>query len=326
MNSHSLGTNGWWPPDEAAAQEYLGYAEEFDRSTCLEHYDRVVDSCRAACLGNDAGRRVAEFLRDRIANKTPSSLIRLGDADGNLLFTALGIYPELAAYNLAKISRIYFGSNSLMADHRCAFLDIVTEAIASADLVGGPERGTIDKSFDTPHPDLDVRGMCGMRGVYNYLAIETDLDTLSDLLWASTWFSRALMPHYFGLLEGQPYVGLITCYATLGDALREHSAIERTETILVPMQASIAKLHTDIRHYPDAYAEAVRRIQPPYQGAVYLVAAGILSKSYCALIKERGGIAVDVGSVADVWMGRRSRPDVHQEFVDRWKIASESAA
>ncbi len=39
------------------------------------------------------------------------------------------------------------------------------------------------------------------------------------------------------------------------------------------------------------------------------------------MIKARGGIAIDVGSIADVWMGITSRPGITADFVERWKIA-----
>jgi hypothetical protein len=322
VNSYDLAANTWWPPGQAAADDYIDYAKEFDRATCLAHYDAVTAAARAVHLGNDAGRPIAEFLRERIEQKAPTSLIRLGDADGNVLFSGLGIYPELTDYNLQKISRIYFGSNKVMVEHRQFFFDIVMEGIDHADLVGGPERGTIARSFETPYPDLDVRGMCGMRGVYDYLATASDLTQLSAKIWASTWFSRALLPHYFDLVRGLPFLGFVSCYPELEELFRTRADVQATSTVAVPMQASIAKVHRDIRHYPDAYPGIVDQLRPPFQGAVYIVAAGILSKSYCTVIKQRGGIAIDVGSVADVWMGSRTRPDMPADFVDKWRITA----
>jgi hypothetical protein len=320
MNSHDLAANTWWPPDQPAADDYIGYAREYNREACLGHFDAVAGAACALHVGDQAGRPIAHFIRDRIERHVPTSLIRLGDADGNVLFTGLDVYPELARYNLRKISRIYFGSNELMVEHAEFFFDTVVEGIRNADLVGGPERGTIDRSFDTPYPDLDVRGMCGMRGVYNYLATATDLGQLAGKIWASTWFSRALLPHYFNLVRNLPFLGFVTCYPELEEVFRDRAGVETTTTIAVPMQASIAKVHRDIGHYPEAYPHILEQLRPPYEGAVYIVAAGILSKAYCSTIKARGGIAIDVGSVADVWMGARTRPDMPADFADKWRI------
>jgi len=320
VNSHDLAANTWWPPAQPAADEYLEYARQYDRRTCLAHYDEVTGAAGALYVGNPAGGQVGRFLRDRIERRVPTSLIRLGDGDGNVLFRGLGVYSELTLYNLQKISRIYFGSNDVMVDHADFFFDIVVDSIRNGDLVGGPERGTIDRSFDTPYADLDVRGMCGMRGVYNYLATATDLGQLAETIWASTWFSRALLPHYFDILRGLPFLGFVTCYPELEALFRDRTGVETTTTVSVPMQASIAKVNRDIRHYPEAYPQILDQLRPPHQGAVYIVAAGILSKAYCTTIKARGGIAIDVGSVADVWMGARTRPDMPADFVDKWRI------
>lgn len=325
MNSYNLGANSWWPPPQAAAEEYVKYSEEYDKERSLREVDSVINGAGQAFLGADSGASIAKFMRHRIEHKIPTSLIRLGDADGNVLFSAMKVYPQLTEYNLRKISRIYFGTDSLMPDHREFFCDIVTEAVREADLIGGPERGTVEKSFNTPLPDLDVRGMCGMRGVYNYLAAPEWLEVLKSKAWGSTWFSRSLLPHYFSLTGAQEYVGFITCYPELAGAFQEKARIGRTETILVPMQASIAKSNKDIRHYPEAYPKIMEQIRPPYQGAIYIVAAGILSKSYCTLIKQRGGIAIDVGSTADIWMGNKSRPGMEQSMLARWGLFGASA-
>ena len=45
-----------------------------------------------------------------------------------------------------------------------------------------------------------------------------------------------------------------------------------------------------------------------YQGEVFLVGAGFLGKIYCQTIKNLGGIALDIGSAADYWMGYQTRP------------------
>jgi hypothetical protein len=46
-------------------------------------------------------------------------------------------------------------------------------------------------------------------------------------------------------------------------------------------------------------------------GDLFLVGAGILGKHYCNLIKTRGGVALDIGSVFDSWAGR-GRPEAVQ--------------
>jgi len=45
----------------------------------------------------------------------------------------------------------------------------------------------------------------------------------------------------------------------------------------------------------------------PRPGAVFLVAGGLLGKLYCARVRQLGGIALDIGAIADAWMGYNTR-------------------
>jgi len=51
----------------------------------------------------------------------------------------------------------------------------------------------------------------------------------------------------------------------------------------------------------------VRALERVTLGRVYLVGAGILGKMYCDVIKQRGGVAIDIGAVIDGW-ARRGLP------------------
>ena len=326
-NSIGLGTDNWWPPDEQAAVEFQQYSAEFDLSRCRRDYVAVTKAASKLVRPPSDGQMLADDLRLRIEGGIPTSYIRLGDADGNVLLTGMEKFGALQQYCCSKISKIYFGNEELMWQKRDFFRSIVLEAIESADAVGAPDWGVIKRSFSTPAASIDVRGMCGMRGVYNFLSTPLQRERLHKLTWASTWYSRSLLPFYFSLLDRQPYLGFVTCYEDLASRMARRCSIGRTETFLVPMQASIAfqtkrspHMAKDIGHYPVVYERILDSLDPPHKGAVYLVAAGILSKAYCSRIKERGGIALDVGSVADVWMNIRSRPAMSPDFVDRWAI------
>ena len=62
-----------------------------------------------------------------------------------------------------------------------------------------------------------------------------------------------------------------------------------------------------IPHFPNRFEDIQSKIEVAYLGEVFLVAAGFLGKFYCQTIKERGGIALDIGSAADYWLGYQTR-------------------
>jgi hypothetical protein len=143
---------------------------------------------------------------------------------------------------------------------------------------------------------------------------------ISRSIWTSTWISRALLPYFPILFSNRDFVGLITCYEELGGKIKSAHGVKEIGAYIVPMQASIAKKNSDIGHYPEVFRKTIDSVSVPFPGALFIVAAGILSKPYCRRIKDLGGVAIDVGSSADVWMGVRSRPGMTSELVERWQL------
>jgi hypothetical protein len=238
-----------------------------------------------------------------------------------LMFAALGQYPNLSAYCCKKISRILFGAEAVVLDNLHVFVRDIMLSLKTADVIGAPERATIARSFETQLDVLDVRGMVGMRGVYNYLSAQQNIaDIISNSLWTSTWISRSLLPYLPALLQNREFVGVVSCYDSLSQKMKHSFGIKKTGDYIVPMQASIAKKNGNIGHYPDVFNKIMGSIEVPFPGAIFIVAAGILSKAYCSKIKSLGGVAIDIGSSADVWMGVRSRPGMTAELVDRWQL------
>jgi len=139
--------------------------------------------------------------------------------------------------------------------------------------------------------------------------------------WASTWYSRDLLPHYKDIFHRRPFIGVISCYEKLAPTLANEWNISDTAAYLVPMQASVRRdIKNAIDHYPGVFGRIMQGLSVPFAGAPFVVAAGILGKLYCQRIKALGGFAIDVGSVADVWMGSSTRPGLDSDFVNKWRL------
>lgn len=58
-------------------------------------------------------------------------------------------------------------------------------------------------------------------------------------------------------------------------------------------------------HYPRVFVRILESIENCIgPGQLVLVSAGILGKIYCDAIRQRGGVAVDIGSVIDISSGK----------------------
>ena len=118
-------------------------------------------------------------------------------------------------------------------------------------------------------------------------------------------------PFYAGLLGGLDFLGVISPHPELAGLLGARLGIARTLSHVIPGETRLVSLHGRRRpqesHFPERYEQLMREIAVPHRGAVFLVAGGLLGKIYCDRIKQLGGIALDVGSVVDAWMGYNTR-------------------
>jgi hypothetical protein len=118
-------------------------------------------------------------------------------------------------------------------------------------------------------------------------------------------------PFLGDILVGLDFLGVISPHPGLAWRLARLHGIPEFAEYLIPGESRLPegqRRREGAPHFPDVYHDLCRRITVPWPGSVFLVAGGLLAKIYCARIRERGGIAIDVGSVVDGWMGLNTRP------------------
>ena len=77
---------------------------------------------------------------------------------------------------------------------------------------------------------------------------------------------------------------------------------------------------SDTGHWPQRYHELLEELREIEPGRLWFVAAGMVGKPYCEAIREAGGIAVDIGHAADIWVGMRTRSYDQAEALATWSI------
>ena len=243
-------------------------------------------------------RRLTAFqvflhLRDRMRSQTPTSVIRLGDGEGALLG-----YPTLT--NRQDVDRsllIWLRTKAVPEEDVLALVGALKHAVYNADIVGLPRQKQIQQE-----------------GFYLWRAVQESVDTLG-LLSPSTQETHTalhrLLQHallYRPLLQDSPFLGIISC-RPIGEALQALFNIGEVQWHGVRGELD-ATGPIETAHYPDGFNEMRRNLTVPFPGALFLVGAGAFGKVYCQWIKERGGIALDIGSIFDAWanIGRVGEP------------------
>lgn len=257
---------------------------------------------------SDDAIKLVEVLRNAIAKKAPFSMVRFGDGEGRILgypnvFDVNEIKTEVLRYQFGKsvfdsIKEQYSGNH---VDN--AILDLkymLIDSMCSADVVGLPSW----LHFRNELTEKNYNGVLGQAAALVSFSEVTSLDSVK--VFDHFIFRRVHQDRLFGeVLKELEFIGLVS-HSDITGKLKEKFLIKNAIHHSIPGHQSFMK--TGGNHFPCEYEKIIRSIQVPYAGAVFLVAAGYLGKVYCTAIKQKGGIAIDIGSIFDGWtgLGRKS--------------------
>jgi len=297
-----LGMPHWWHVSTRAAQVRLSRfypaAPLIAQTRAREASDRWI--------GVD---RLSACLKDRIDAGAPFSWIRLGDGEARFLLhlhselrTAL---PDREAQAMAgQIWYAWFGQDidEVPPENMNMLGARLDHAIRNADLLGVTSADRL--AGDTAH-----YGFCA--------ALETYLTALpgdrSDTMFADALAPIALNeqdPFLGSLLRGLDFVGVISPHPDLAGRLQRQLNIDAVASYDLPGESRLARASEALNrgtHFPAVYDHLLATLTIPRPGAVFLVAGGLLGKIYCDQIRALGGIALDIGALADAWTGHNSR-------------------
>jgi hypothetical protein len=117
-------------------------------------------------------------------------------------------------------------------------------------------------------------------------------------------------PFFERIISVASRLSVVSPHRDLGAILGNRFKINEVCAYIVPGERRLPDelIWSAKAHYPEVYNELCRDLHVREPGELFLVAAGLLGKIYCEVIRSRGGIAVDIGSLADGWMGFNTRP------------------
>lgn len=266
---------------------------------------------------------LVQRIRAVIEAGQPASCLRLGDGEGNFLGACDGEFRNLQRLSAQKAAEMHLGhwlpGSALETLSRATY-----EAVQNADVIGVPCGGRIQRLYRNLQnrkrgSKFDIRGACGTINALRY-AHKALSSATPDRVITNCWFHRDLLPFYKELLRGSSKLGLIGCYPELSDRLRAAFGTESVTFFPIPNQVSNTGKRPSPAHYPDVFETVMRSLANMEKGQLVLVAAGVLGKIYCNRVKECGGIALDIGSVADVWMGQRARRHHDAAYLEKWAL------
>jgi GT-D fold-like domain len=252
-------------------------------------------------------------IHAHLARDMPFSLVRVGDGESN----CFSYEPHLSGFaeaDAADRERMWWGL-TLQAGDRTRLSRHVCEAIWNADCVGIPNLARILRDVKLAGDDAleDGRTGRGLRAVlHTFEHIERFKPPQARLPHFSSCHIHqdiARWDLYPRLFDCGREVVLISCHAGLADVLQQKFAVRVAGHVVVPPRyASLAKFgRKAAQSLPETIEDAIGRLGDLPRHRLVIVGAGYLGKWLVDVAKARGGVALDLGSIVDYWLGINTR-------------------
>ena len=298
-------------PDHGVLSDFVDYVAEFPRERSLYLCRKLELSTRF--IGT---KEIARRATEALDSDRGFSFIRVGDGEGAFAWLSDADesgYANLYAHNREDRARVWFdGQIELEASGFLGLALTLRETIARADILGIPYSTWVSHEYK-------IGSMTGLSALTNMLRLchEPDVSVGHALSRQDAHFALDQDGHLKQLLIGTGTVGLIGCHPELPAFMRKVFGVTDIEFHKIPGERIFVEkigaeaaegVHFPVRFYEIMAALTDRNLA----GRLYLVAGGILGKFYCDKIKRQGGVALDIGSVVDRWIGVATRPGFQQ--------------
>ena len=259
---------------------------------------------------------VALKIIEHIKKKIPLSLIRLGDGEGN--FLEYEEWQEFQEADRQAIQKVWWGNTKINHDEWQKIQDDYLLAIQNTDILGipGPHKfcRACQYQAEVKYQNKSFRGIVAI--IDNLLRAKDELtqNQKSELTLTSCHIHSQL--EIWGLwpliLHQIHDCSVISCHEQISQFLLEKYGVRVSKLYKIPSEYKFSDLfdyqdQQEKPHYPDCFQKICSEITVNYPGEVFLVAAGFLGKIYCNIIKKKGGIALDIGSIVDYWLDYKTR-------------------
>lgn len=286
-------------------------------------------SCRSFGLVGDyldehTTHELIERVHGAIVKRQAFSAIRLGDGEGRVLgypdvFSDLEVLSQVLYYHFGPESMHRLKHAAPASWIKDAMLDLrrlLLKSIRQADVVGLP----ISEYFDG-HEHSVTHGLLGFACATNVGLAEVRYREKRDIVGADVFQALASRGQLYrsaaALARRVHVVGPWDIRDQLSSALN----VEGVNWIQVPGHYTW-RGERGLGQYPELYKYVASHLQHmgDVGGELFFVGAGLLGKYYCTLIKENGGVALDIGSVIDSWAKRGLPYAVENETISLKKL------
>ncbi len=258
---------------------------------------------------------VVAWLTQRVQNGQPTALVRLGDGEGHFLSFDAALRTGLA-HDRKEMMHLWW--NREWPDETTARRIIAQfrRAVAAADILGVLPDSRVVRIYQSPgRVAVSNRGVIrALSHVAGHVIAPGNSQKARPRLWitsAQVQRDLANWGMWEQLLQTVPgqQVSWIAPH-DLAPLLRSRFGLSTRRGVMIPGEARYASMFDPNTAQSGTLLDRHETVRAELQaspGEVWLVAAGFLGKIYIHTLRRQGGIALDIGSLADDWMGYATR-------------------
>ncbi|HVV64363.1 MAG TPA: tetratricopeptide repeat protein, partial [Rhizomicrobium sp.] len=293
------------PTDATVRGLFAFAASALERAKC-ERRLLDTDVSEAQC------RAFVEEAKARLKAGAPWSFIRVNDGEAN----ALPYEPRLEAHreaDAAEREHVWWG-RTLPAEERRSLDARVLSAMRAADCLGAPTLARVLREVRLDRPDDFSRGRTrrGLRAALKAIDEGGALDGAGARMLTSALlqFDLERWGLYEELFRGADGMILVSCHARLAAAMSARFGVAVERSILTPPRhASLSAFGMEMgpKILPQVLDSVIAELDGDLGGRMVVVGAGYAGKCVVEAARQRGAVALDLGSILDYWVGSATR-------------------
>jgi hypothetical protein len=251
---------------------------------------------------------LADMLADRMESNIPTSVVRIGDGEGHFVDHALD-FGHANQTDRRYLQKKWWGKTRLTGSRGDDILCQFRKAVSSASVLGvAPYWRLMTEAMKGARFERSSRGIAKSFDAVQMFDLEST--TLISSHFHQDLDSWQVWPK---ILNFAGELSWISCH-DLEKFLEDTHGVKTRKSIQIPPQQSFASTfsRTCRDTFPpgetlfDRHEMICEQIRPK-PGELWLISAGFLGKIYCDIVRQRGGVGVDVGSATDYWLGYQTR-------------------
>lgn len=298
--------------DPGSFQECLAIEQLFDYMAEFPAADatRRAEALRTL-LPTRSNAEVADDITDALAAGRPYSLLRVNDGEGAFLHLSLGDesrYAALYRRNRIEWHGVIFGNADLLYDpYWLSLTRRFSDNLWKADCLGA------DQAWGIPG-EYAWASIRNVPCLFNIVRKFEQMDAAGELArkpisLCNPQINQHLLTegHLERIIGSQKRIGLISAHAALPGALQRKFGLEEVVYHQTSGEAKVAAAKGQVEPLQVWHERICAALEQSEPGMLWIVCAGMMSKIYCEIIKDAGGVGLDVGAVADIWMRAPTR-------------------